>query len=74
MQPVTVRVLCDSRHQFAACHGTCFSVQFIAFSIRFSFTIFKEGAGNVSLPLADSHMSHLTYTQFIACESLIEAS
>jgi len=65
-------VLCDSRHQFAASHGTCFSVQYIAYNIRFLLTMFKEGAGNVSLPLAD--MSHPTYTQFIACESFIEAS
>jgi hypothetical protein len=62
-------VLCDSRHQFAASHGTRFSIQYIAFKIRFLLTIFKEGAENVSIPLAD--LSHLIYTQFIAHESFI---
>jgi len=62
-------VLCDSRHQFAASHGTCFSIKYIAFKIRFLLTRYKEGAKNVSFPLAA--LSHLTYTQFIACESFI---
>jgi hypothetical protein len=53
----------SSLFQFAASYGTCFSLQYTALKIRFLLAIFKEGAENVFLLLAD--MSHLTYTLFI---------
>jgi len=66
-------VLCDSRHQFAASHGTCFSVQYSAYNIRFLLTMFKEGAGNVSLPLADMSLVTANIYTVHCIESFIEA-